>query len=526
MGSSCVCSSKAQDVANSQINQQIFQKTFKRQNNQEKKINNFLKTRALSMRSSIYISNREDIRSVYDFKETIGSGYSGKVRKVFLKANPSKEFVVKSISKDNLSLRQMNNLVKEVKLLSRLDHPNIIKYYETYDDEEEFHIVMTYCTGGELFDYLRARGNLSEKETAKIIYQILHGIAHCHAKSIVHRDLKAENVLFESTSHERIKIIDFGLSKKIYAEHLHSLVGTAKYISPELIKGDYNYKCDIWSIGIICYLLLYGEYPFDDETNDKQKIFNKILNEEPYYNDTLISQKANDFIKHLLKKSADERYDAETALKNEWLIEMIKNEFTLNLYNDLIISKLQQCIAPTSFIKILLSFIIKEIDINEIQNIRKQFYLLGDTGTGTINIKKYSSSMTPKMMAEGNEEILTGKNINLDDIYSDGLKSKRKSGCEDNTTFTTMNNMDYTSFVIASLKNKNMLDEQVIRNVFNRFDCDGVGVVTIDDIDKGLRRIGKKYEREQIEKMLKESGFINIDNILFEDFYKVFNMYL
>lgn len=518
-----MCSSKAQDVINPEINGQTIQKTLKQQNNQKRKINNFLKSRALSMRSSIYISNREDIRSVYDFKETIGSGYSGKVRKVVLKSNPSKEFVVKSISKDNLSLRQMNNLVREVKLLSRLDHPNIIKYYETYDDEDEFHIVMTYCTGGELFDYLRERGKLSEKETAKIIYQILHAIAHCHAKSIVHRDLKAENVLFESTSHERIKIIDFGLSKKIYADHLHSLVGTAKYISPELIKGDYNYKCDIWSIGIICYLLLYGEYPFDDETNDKQKIFNKILNEEPYYNDTLISQKANDFIKHLLKKSPEERYDAETSLKNEWLIEMIKNEFSLNLYNDLLNSKLQQCIAPTSFIKILLSFLIKEIDTSEIRNIRKQFYLLD---TGTISLKKYSSNMTPKMLTEGNEEILTSKNINLDEIYSDVLKSNQKSGYEDNTTFTTMSNMDYTSFVIASLKNKEMLDEQVIRNVFNRFDCDGVGIVTIDDIDKGLRRIGKKYEREQIEKMLKESGFINIDNIIFDDFYKVFIKYL
>lgn len=527
MGSSCICHHKKQNNSNSSLSQKNTQMCINLAGKGTKKMNPFFKNKTRTLRSSIYISNREDIHSVYEFQETIGAGYSGKVRKVFLKSNPSKIFVVKSINKDNLSLRQMNNLVKEVKLLSRLDHPNIIKYYETYDDEEEFHIVMTYCTGGELFDYIRNKGNLSEKESIKIIYQIIHGIAHCHSKSIIHRDLKAENILFETPSREIVKIIDFGLSIKSKDDTtLHSLVGTSKYISPELITGEYDSKCDMWAIGVIFYLMLYGEYPFDDETNDRQKIFYKIQNKEPHYSNTTVSKKANEFLKHLLNKDPSKRYDAETALKDEWLANEIKKEINLTIYNDIKVNKLQ-CIQPTKFISILQSFLIKEIDEEEIKNIKKQYYVLGDN-TGVVNLQKYSSTMTPNMITDEGEEILTNKNINIDELFSDNgaLKSKRKSGCEESTSFATMNHLDYTNFVIASLKSKNMLDEKVMKNVFNRFDMDKKGNITIEDISKALRRIGKKFSDEQIRKMLTESGFKNVEHIFFDEFNKVFNSYL
>ena len=136
--------------------------------------------------------------------------------------------------------------------------------------------------------------------------------------------------------------------------------------------------------------------------------------------------------------------------------------------------------------------------------------------------------MTPNMITDEGEEILTNKNINIDELFSDNgaLKSKRKSGFEESTSFATMNHLDYTNFVIASLKSKNMLDEKVMKNVFNRFDMDKKGNITIEDISKALRRIGKKFSDEQIRKMLTESGFKNVEHIFFDEFNKVFNSYL
>ena len=260
--------------------------------------------------------------------------------------------------------------------------------------------------------------------------------------------------------------------------------------------------------------------------NDRQKIFYKIQHTEPHYSNTTVSKKANEFLKHLLNKDPSKRYDAETALKDEWLANEIKKEINLTIYNDIKVNKLQ-CIQPTKFISILQSFLIKEIDQEEIKNIKKQYYVLGDN-TGVVNLQKYSSTMTPNMITDEGEEILTNKNINIDELFSDNgaLKSKRKSGFEESTSFATMNHLDYTNFVIASLKSKNMLDEKVMKNVFNRFDMDKKGNITIEDISKALRRIGKKFSDEQIRKMLTESGFKNVEHIFFDEFNKVFNSYL
>jgi calcium-dependent protein kinase len=163
-----------------------------------------------------------------------------------------------------------------------MDHPNIIKLYEVFEDNRYIHLIMELSTGGELFDRILDRitkKNLyTEKEAASIFKQMMSAICYCHAQSICHRDLKPENLLLGSPAEDApIKVIDFGLSK-IFNSSNHKMstkVGTAYYVSPEVLAGDYDEKCDIWSAGVILYILLTGEPPFNG-ANDNE-IYKKII---------------------------------------------------------------------------------------------------------------------------------------------------------------------------------------------------------------------------------------------------------
>jgi calcium-dependent protein kinase len=173
---------------------------------------------------------------------------------------------IKVLSKQNINLEKKAEIEAEIECLRKLDHPNIVKYYETYENDKYFYIVMEYCSGGELFtritEITKRDGHFCEKESAKIVFKILKAIAHCHANNIAHRDLKPENIMLTDNNNE-LKIIDFGVAKKSkQISELETIVGTPYYLAPEVLQGDYGYECDCWSIGVILYVLLSGYLPF------------------------------------------------------------------------------------------------------------------------------------------------------------------------------------------------------------------------------------------------------------------------
>mmetsp|Transcript_24774 Transcript_24774/g.21999 ORF Transcript_24774/g.21999 Transcript_24774/m.21999 type:complete len:169 (+) Transcript_24774:252-758(+) len=160
-------------------------------------------------------------------------------------------------------------LFNEINILRELDHPNIVKMYEYFEDEKRYYIITEICKGGELFDEIIARGKFTEKDAAVLVKQILSCINYCHKNKIVHRDLKPENVLLEQNKDfDQIKIIDFGTSL-VHSENklLDEKLGTPYYIAPEVLNKKYNEKCDLWSIGVITYILLSGMPPFNGNTD-------------------------------------------------------------------------------------------------------------------------------------------------------------------------------------------------------------------------------------------------------------------
>ena len=207
----------------------------------------------------------------------VGQGQFGEVRKVMHRLT-GRVMAMKIINKrTKVKTSTGFSFKNEIAILKQLDHPNIVSLYEVYSDNDFIYIVTEYLTGGELFDLVNNRKLFDEKAAAKVMKQILSAVSYCHHKNIAHRDIKPKNILFvEEKIGYDVKIIDFGLSRLFQKDHnMYNTVGSPYYIAPEVLNQKYNQKCDVWSCGVILYILLSGMPPFTgsnkEELNDNIK---------------------------------------------------------------------------------------------------------------------------------------------------------------------------------------------------------------------------------------------------------------
>ena len=229
---------------------------------------------------------------------------------------------VKIIKKNDAGEEDLNLLQREIDIMSKLHHKNIIQLNEVFEDNEAIYLILELVTGGELFDQIVSRGSYSERDAAAICKQILEAVHYMHQNGIAHRDLKPENLLVSGPDNEQIKVTDFGLSKDFGEATLSTSCGTPDYVAPEVLRGaPYDNSVDIWSIGVITYILLCGFPPFYG--NSDQEIFEKILKAEydfPADSWDPVSDDAKDFIKGILILNAAKRPTAAEALQHPWMI--------------------------------------------------------------------------------------------------------------------------------------------------------------------------------------------------------------
>jgi len=269
------------------------------------------------------------IESVYQFKKDLGSGAFSIVKEAENRKT-GERFAVKIIDKIAVGKEKKEMLDREIDILSRIQHPGIVSVLEIYETEKNLYLVMELATGGELFDSIVKRGKYSEKDAARITREIVEAVHYLHSKGIVHRDLKPENLLLSDESENaHIKIADFGLSKMMDAQAvLQTACGTPGYVAPEVLMGEgYHQEVDIWSIGVVMFILLCGYPPFYAETNTK--LFDKIMNGKytfasPYWD--RISESAKDLIRHLLIVEPKKRYSSEEILQHPWIKQNTSTE--------------------------------------------------------------------------------------------------------------------------------------------------------------------------------------------------------
>jgi calcium-dependent protein kinase len=273
--------------------------------------------------------NKSALGHSYRIIKRIGSGTFAKVYQVM--HIPTKQMrAMKVVKVDTVNYQDDNQIfLKEIELLSIMDHPNIIKIYEYFIDDVYYYIITEFARGGELYDQICNISNYSEHDAAIVMKQILGAINYSHSKNIIHRDLKPENILLETntTGDLFIKLIDFGNSN--YCEknkRLNLKVGTPQYMAPEVINKDYDTKADIWSLGVIMYVLLCGSPPFDgpDDKSIQNKVkIGKFSFDKDNWKD--ISPEAKILISKMLTLDPKKRISAKEAVKDIWIKKYAKN---------------------------------------------------------------------------------------------------------------------------------------------------------------------------------------------------------
>jgi len=261
------------------------------------------------------------IEDDYELKETLGTGNFSKVVLAVCKKTGEK-YAVKVIDKKEVDETRLR---MEVEILKKVKHPNIISLKEVYEeDPKKLYLVMELVTGGELFNKIVEIGSYSENTAKRLVKQMMSAVKHLHDQSIAHRDLKPNNLLLEAPNVDVIKIADFGLSKILSPDSMmQTACGTPIYVAPEVLKGEgYDKEVDIWSIGVVMYILLCGYPPFFDDGENMAALFEQIMAGEfefadPYWTD--ISAEAKDLILHLLVVDPKERYTVDQALNHRWL---------------------------------------------------------------------------------------------------------------------------------------------------------------------------------------------------------------
>ncbi|CAD7967130.1 unnamed protein product [Amoebophrya sp. A120] len=266
-----------------------------------------------------------DIRDVYDIGRILGSGSFGQVREARCRQGGDVRAVkiVEADDTDGEWSRQVV-FVREVGLLQQLDHENIVKFYDFFEDPDFYYIVMEFYTGGELFQRILEVKRFSECDAAFLGFQMLLALEYIHSLRIVHRDVKAENFLFTSPGsiyNTPLKLIDFGMAVKRDTEVLHELCGSPHYLAPELIGQQYNHLVDLWALGVLLYLLLYGRYPYD--AKDPQELMVKILTEKVEWRHprAKIGDAAKQFLNCLLDRDVRTRYTSVKAMKQNWIVQ-------------------------------------------------------------------------------------------------------------------------------------------------------------------------------------------------------------
>jgi calcium/calmodulin-dependent protein kinase I len=263
----------------------------------------------------------EPIGDYYDLGDEIGRGGFSVVVEAVKKKN-SQRVAVKCIEKKMVEGEDIKLLIREVKIMKRLNHPHILKLFEVFEDDKSYYLVMELVEGKELFDKIVERGQYSEKDTARIINQIVSAVAYLHENDIAHRDLKPENLLSAgSDENEIIKIADFGFSKNFGEEKLMTSCGSPGYVAPEVLTCEsYDNSVDMWSIGVILYILLCGYPPF--YADNAPALFKKIMDvqydfDDPSWDD--VSEDAKNLIKALLVKEPGDRLTASQVLEHPWV---------------------------------------------------------------------------------------------------------------------------------------------------------------------------------------------------------------
>ena len=433
-------------------------------------------------------SKNKDIRKSYEFISMLGNGSFGKVRLYRDRNYKDLLFAIKTLKKEGIPPYQFNLLKSEVTILSNLDHPNIVKYFGTFEDESYIHIVMEYLKGHDLDKIitLKKYTGFDEKNMCQIIQQLLKALSFIHSKNIIHRDIKPENILFSNKkNYSSLKLIDFGLAT--FSKQDHKSVGTPFYMSPETIEGNSCVLSDIWSVGVIVYQMLTGKLPFEtDEKNSNEELYKKIKNDDynkEYLDDIDCSEEAKDFIDKSLQKDISLRLTTQEALNHPWIHKFCEKKNETDLVNNDSIKILLEFARKTPLQKEIYYFIAKVSNENDIATLKKFFNQFDINNMGSLTY----------------EEIKEGFQRNGLEIEEDILEE-----IFEGLDFHKVGKINYSNFLSAMVSSHNYQKDEKLESVFNLLKENETQYITFESLLNAVKALNLNINEEEIKNCFKE----------------------
>ena len=498
--------------------------------------------------NNIFMQHHISPWKFYEELEELGIGNYGVVKKVCLIKNPEVIRAMKIIPKENIIKGSGEALIDEIEILKNLEHPNIMKVYDSFVYDNNYYIVSELCDQGHLLSKMEKLGKMDQIVVKFIMGQIFSAIAYLHSKNILHNDIKLENILLYTTSNRRgrrftsinqdfneneisedinknygkknislksknyirdmmnyeIKLIDFGCSKYFVKKNkktkLSGIIGTSIYCSPEIIDNLYDEKCDEWACGILMYILLCGDSPFYGVY--EEEIFDKI--KECKYNFShpafkRVSKNGKDLIRKLIEPKIKKRITASDALKHPFFTELFDPNSVMIENKDL--TMLKQFINPinytSKFHEAVIAFLSANyITVNEERNLRALFRYMDKDGKNAIS---------KEHMKECLEEInITISDKNLDKIFE----------CADDNGSGFI---EYQEFIRNACDIKNLLSESNLKNAFHAI-SGNKETITGKDIKNFIFHDSKVHE-DTLKEYFEQFGMKYGDTIIFDEFY-------
>ncbi|KAL9434524.1 hypothetical protein AB3S75_029211 [Citrus x aurantiifolia] len=440
----------------------------------------------------------EDVRNTYIFGRELGRGQFG-VTYLVTHKDTKQQFACKSISSRKLINRDdVEDVRREVQIMHHLTgHRNIVELKGAYEDRHSVNLIMDLCAGGELFDRIIAKGHYSERAAANLCRQMVTVVHYCHSMGVMHRDLKPENFLFSSSAEDSpLKATDFGLSVFFKpGDVFKDLVGSAYYVAPEVLRRNYGAEADIWSAGVILYILLSGVPPFWGET--EQSIFDAILrghidfSSDPWPN---ISSSAKDIVKKMMCADPKERLSAAEVLNHPWM--RVDGDASDKPLDIAVLTRMKQFRAMNKLKKVALKVIAENLSEEEIMGLKEMFKSMDTDNSGTITFEELKAGL-PKLGTRLSE--------------SEVRQLMEAADVDGNGT------IDYIEFITATMHMNRVEREEHLYKAFEYFDKDNSGYITMEELEHAL----KKYnmgDAKTIKEIIAEVDIDNDGRINYEEF--------
>ncbi|KAM0068741.1 putative protein kinase CAMK-CDPK family [Helianthus debilis subsp. tardiflorus] len=389
-------------------------------------------------------------------------------------------YACKSIAKRKLLTDDdVEDVRREIQIMHHLaEHPNVISIKGAYEDAVAVHLVMELCAGGELFDRIVARGHYTERKAAELTRTIVGVVEACHSLGVMHRDLKPENFLLMNKREDAVlKTIDFGLSVFFKpGETFHDVVGSPYYVAPEVLNKSYGPEADVWSAGVIVYILLSGVPPFWAET--EEGIFEQVLHGDLDFSSDpwpSISDGAKDLVRKMLVRDPKKRLTAHEVLCHPWVqVDGVAPDKPLD---SAVLSRMKQFTAMNKLKKMAIRVIAESLSEEEIAGLKQMFQMIDTDNSGHITFDELKAGLKR-----------VGANLKESEIYD----LMQAADVDDSGT------IDYGEFVAATLHMNKIEKENHLFVAFSYFDKDGSGYITADELQHACVEFGIDVPFEEL----------------------------